>query len=289
MKTVSRIAGRISFAFLILSLTAVFFTACSEDETPSADLDEAVLSDAQNDTEIAADFEEVVVIADEATDLTDKDPTARTFEESNRWASACATITRDSDNKLVTIDFGDGCEGPDGKLRSGQIIVEYTKRRILPGSITVITLQNFAINNKKVEGTKTITNLSESLSENIILNTKLEGGKVTWPDGTSATREYDFTRTWKRTPNPIGDQVCVEGGASGMNRAGVSYSVTILEKLEYKRRCRRQGIRIAVAGVKQYQRGDGSPVTIDFGDGDCDRIITVTKDGQSKEIDLSER
>ena len=48
----------------------------------------------------------------------------------------------------------------------------------------------------------------------------------------------------------------------------------------FKRRC-----RFPVSGIKVVTT-ENRVITIDFGDGECDRTATVTVDGQSEEVNL---
>jgi len=83
--------------------------------------------------------------------------------------------------------------------------------------------------------------------------------------------------------------ILAESTTNGVNREGVNYTSLVTEDLIYKRACRgpKRG-RVPVAGVKEVTIGDRS-FTIDFGDGECDTMVTVTSNGESKTIDLSDR
>jgi hypothetical protein len=61
--------------------------------------------------------------------------------------------------------------------------------------------------------------------------------------------------------------------------------MTILEPLVYKRGC-----PIAVEGVKQFvDVATGKVVLVDYGDGACDRIITISVDGNSRSVNVGRR
>jgi len=55
----------------------------------------------------------------------------------------------------------------------------------------------------------------------------------------------------------------------------------LLEDLIYKRHC-----GIAVAGVKQYTINGEKEITIDYGDGECDKAFTITVNGRTRMINL---
>lgn len=188
----------------------------------------------------------------------------------------------------LTLDFGTGCEDPRGNRRSGKIIIRFNGRRFLPGSTIVITFENYFINGIKLSGKRTLTNITGSNEESPKFQIQLENGLAVWPDGTEATREHCFTRTWNRGVllNPSDDVLVVsqcadaDVAATGVNRRGVSYSMVIESDLIYKRGC-----PIAVQGVKIF-RANGKEVTVDYGDGDCDNIITMTIEGNTRQVNV---
>lgn len=255
---------------------------------------EEVPTMAETDTElvfleadIEATYEDVDAYSFEAMEITDFSAQARRFvNPANQMLSACVIVTHDSVNKVVTLDFGTGCIGPDGKERKGQIIINYTQRLYRPGAQLSITLQNYSVDDVQIEGTKTITNVSPNFQANISLNTTLVGGKITWPNGDVATRQFTRTRTWIRAARPINDEFHVEGAVQGTRRNGNSYQINIVSTLIYKRKCRLQGVHIPVQGLKAIQRTGKPNVLVDFGDGDCDHLITITVNGSSQVVDV---
>ena len=129
------------------------------------------------------------------------------------------------------------------------------------------------------------TKISGSITDHVSFHKLLEGGKITWPDGTFATREVDKTFTWYRENNPLMDEVHVNGEASGMNRRGEAYKASIISTIIWKRACRLRGVCVPVQGLKLVERRDHSDVLVDFGDGECDLTVTITKNGESKVIE----
>lgn len=114
------------------------------------------------------------------------------FMHLRRRLGPCAEITvfpQDSTYpKTVTINFpGDGCWCADGKHRKGKIILFFTGPIRRPGSVLTITLENFYLNRAHIEGTKTISNLSENGA--IKFTVQVTGGKVTFPN--SRGYKYD--------------------------------------------------------------------------------------------------
>lgn len=198
---------------------------------------------------------------------------------------ACAEVTHDEENMTITIDYGNGCTDPRGRFRSGMILISYTDHRYVPGASRTVTFDNFVIDSVMIEGVRTITNVSGDSVGAIVFNVILEGGQLTFPDGTFATRESNFTRTWLRGSDPLEDQGYREGSSSGVNREGDTYSVTIIERIIFKRDCSRRKFFIPVAGVKEVVKGETVAI-VDYGDGTCDNLYTVTVNGETSEYEF---
>ena len=91
-----------------------------------------------------------------------------------------------------------------------------------------------------------------------------------------------------RTPNPINDERIRTGSASGVNKEGLNYTVTITKAIVWKRGCLPlKRIMIPVEGIKVKEFENGTSIAIDYGDGTCDNIVTITKDGLSETVELN--
>ena len=293
METLKKLNSLLIKGALALGIMAMVFTMSCEQtglEPSITDLESAEL-----DAIATADFDEIDDITESALGYSDGSIGGRTAEEAGRRGmderASCATVTHDKEAQTITIDFGDGCEGPYGKTRSGIIFITYTGKRFTPGSQWTITFQDFYIDGRHIEGTRSVENVSETLNDYPKFHITLTDGKVTWEDGTFATREVDRYRVWLRAMNPMDDETHILEGsiASGINREGLSYSSTVLADLIYKRACRGTNPgRIAVQGIKEVIIGDETHL-VDFGDGACDSIVTITANGVSTKVDLSNR
>jgi hypothetical protein len=210
----------------------------------------------------------------------------------HRFKCAAVTIELSGDNSkqvphgTITIDFGTGCTDNQGNTRKGKVIVEYNGRRFSPNSTIVTTTDGYSINDIALEGTRTVTNVSGSTDDAPKFNVVLDNGKATWPDASVATREVNRTHEWIRAANPLNDEWHVTGTASGTNREGKVYEMEITSALVYKRECAISAkVFIAVAGTKELTV-NGRKLTIDYGTGDCDRTVTISVDGSSKQLDV---
>jgi hypothetical protein len=209
-----------------------------------------------------------------------------------RFACAEVTFVFADDNStttphgLITINFGTGCTDSKGNVRTGIINIEFIGKRFLPASKIITTFDGYTINGIQIEGTRTVTNITGSTEDSPKFSIVLAGGKATWPDGTTATRTVDRTREWIRGANPLNDEWIVDGTASGTNRNGVSYSVDITTPLVYKRECAiGKKVFLPVEGVKELTTANNK-IIIDYGNGDCDKTVTVTINGQSKTVEV---
>jgi len=186
---------------------------------------------------------------------------------------------------VLTVDFGTtGCADLRGNIRTGKMIFTYNGRRFVSGSTIVTTVDNYTINGIKLEGTRTLTNVSESTSEAPKFNVVLENGKATLlADGTSAERESNITWSWIREANPTNDYLLIDQSsvASGTTRGGREYSVSLTKSLKYKRFC-----GIAVEGIKKYVVDGTKEITIDYGSGDCDKSVVITVNGVTRSLSV---
>jgi hypothetical protein len=202
----------------------------------------------------------------------------------------CATVTLESTGTIdapkgvIVVDFGAGCIDAKLNTRKGKLKFAYNGKRFLPGSTVVLTTENYSINDIKLEGTRTSTNVQGSTDDAPRFNVVLANGKATFPDGSIAERESNITWEWVRAENPINDYLLIDqlSTASGTTRGGRSYSVSLLEGLKYKRFC-----GIAVAGIKKYILDEEKEIVIDYGNGECDKALTISVNGVTHNINVN--
>lgn len=207
-----------------------------------------------------------------------------------RFKCAVVTIEFASDSRLIhpkgtiTIDFGTGCTDNRGNTRTGKVVIAFDGRRFQPGSTLSASLDGYSINDIAIQGTRTVTNMTGSTSDHPLFHIALQNGKITWPGGKTATRTFDLTREWILAQDPSDDQLVVRGSATGVNRSGKSYSMQIDDNdpVVYK-----PGCPIAVSGKKQFDTNSGS-ITIDYGNGDCDRSVSLIVNNQRQDISVGD-
>lgn len=170
--------------------------------------------------------------------------------------------------KTVTIDFGNGTLGVDGKLRKGKMVVHYTAPIRESGSVLTITLVDFQLNRAKIQGTKVITNMNAN--GNIRYTVQVSDGKVTFP----GRRGYTFeklkyvSQVEGGSTDELGDDVFqIEGRSQTNFNNGVKVTLNSETALVKKRSC--PWISNGMLNVKVNE----SSFALDYGypnNGDCD-------------------
>lgn len=278
-------------SLFLLALLAMAMTACMENgllddemnaEAGGTSLFSTASYDATTEALASANFEDIDETTDQAME--------RFFGSANGRLNFnkldCAVVTRDSVNQVIIVDFGDGCEDRKGTIRSGMIIVSYTGVRNEPGASREVTFENFFIDSVQVEGTRTVTNTSDTANANVIVHeATLIGGKLTFADGTTLTREAAHTRTKYRGETSEENYVTLIGNASGELQDDTPYTMDIVTEILITGAC---NIKVPISGIKEFVAGENS-LSIDFGDGTCDNLADVTLNGETRTIELKER
>lgn len=179
--------------------------------------------------------------------------------------------------KTIVINFGAGHTAANGVVRAGKINIVLSDSVRKPGSTAVITFTNYSINGFKKEGTITVTNTSTASAKG--WQRKVENGKITAPDGRywlhSGIRDA-VQIAGAATPNTLlDDTYLITGNHTVSNAAGKTKSCYITEALEKKIICDNIG-----TGKLRVEGGSHTAI-IDFGNGDCDKIATISVDGNT--------
>ena len=276
-------------AFLASAL--LILSACNEEADTAAEaivLDEAT---AEAVVDFTTDDIDNIVLNNMDALLTGGRGEAAGSENFNPYGGrdTCAEVTHDATTQTITIDFGEGCESGDGIFRSGQVLISYTDRRNAPGAVITTTFNAFFVNGNQVEGTRTLTNISDGTAGQRAFTATVENGRITFEDGTTRTFQGTRTRTHMLEETSRELTVTVTGNRSGTNRQGTAFSMNITSPLTFTYSCRQVGVRVAVSGVRELSRG-GNTLTIDYGSGTCDNEVTVTRpDGTTEVVEVRNR
>ncbi len=280
---------------LIIAFTMIFsisfLTSCEKtNETLDLTADE-VLAEVQDEALATDLFDEIIEIGEEAEAAANLKSTEATTGGFYRL-SECVEITRvfSEGSRTITIDFGDeNCEGADGKLRRGKIII--TRSGFYWTSVVTATyaFEDFFVDENQLVGTKTYTgafNEDGTYASSFVTNGQIiladEAGTITW----NSERNRLITEgadTWGFADN----RVEVTGSSNGVSADGSSFSSEITEALVriYAEGC----FRFYVSGIVEIVKADGTEIQINYGDGTCDNLAEVTIDGVTTIVELGTR
>ncbi len=296
MKT-SNIIYKGTLAFLLLG--AFTFTACKKESSTAKEAELATVESTVSNSEAEAAYEDVFdntmgIGAETGEDLgiTGGVGVFGGRMEGGYYtgrvdSTRCFTITVVPQQpgvfpKTVTINFGSGCLGRDGKFRKGKIITVFTGPMREPGKKATTTFDGYKVDSMAVAGTHEVVN--NSTSNNKIFTTKVIEGKLTWDSGrwvkwnsirTVAQVEGNGTPMW-----PLDDIFAITGGGRGENSRGNSWAHEVIEPLVKKFTC-----RWISKGILRIRFNDTNGL-LNFGNGDCDNKATLTVNGNTRIITL---
>lgn len=213
-------------------------------------------------------------------------------EESTAILSACASLQFDTlantNEDTITVNFGtSNCLCNDGRYRRGSIVITYNGK--YRDSLTTITIvpKNYFVNDNGVSGTKTVKNLGHntqghliySITENITIAKANNGGTIEF----NANRQRAWTNG-ENTLTWLDDKYSITGSATGKNANGRTFTSNITNALvrDMSAGCRKHFISGTIVHTP-----DNKPARIiDFGNGACDNLATVTINNKVHEITL---
>jgi hypothetical protein len=191
----------------------------------------------------------------------------------------------------IVIDFGAGCIGRDGHNRSGKIITEYTGKLTEPGNSATTRFENFKFDSISVQGTHKITNSTAVGSNQRQFTIDVTDAKLSKPNGDYSlwTSHRVITQIeGNGTPFlPQDDIFKVTGSAHGKvkhNDLIYAWQSEITEPLIKKFICR--WISRGIIKVKRENASIQWEGTLNYGQGDCDFLATLTINGVSHQIQL---
>jgi len=267
-----------SLLLTALVLLIVFgFVSCKKDSTNSTDEIETTFELSGNDAVTESITEDANDILFETAVSNDFSGNSAVTVNQTRNILSCGTLTvtpLQGFPKTINIDFGNGCT-LGAVTRKGEIIITISDSLRKSGSIAVMNFNNYYVNGFKVEGTITWTNTSQPGSKS--WQRKCENGKITSPEGRywlfSGVKDIVQVAGVSTPYNLLDDIFSITGNHTITNAAGKTRTSTITEALEKKVICEN------VDKGKVKIEGANHTAIIDFGDGTCDRIATISIDG----------
>jgi len=187
----------------------------------------------------------------------------------------------------ITIDFGTGKTDPAGTTRKGKILIAYVGFRFIPTSYTIMTFENYEVNEVKITGIRKITTTTRT-NASILFTVEDTDGKAIFSDGTFVTRASNHTRKWILPTATDKGEVEVEGTVSGTTRDSKSYNLLVTRKLIFKVECSLNKIYAPTEGEATLTV-DSLPIQINYGAAGaaCDNTATMTIAGTTQEITVN--
>jgi hypothetical protein len=263
---------------ICLLMLSTLSTGCKQDPASPSDNIQSAEDNAVVENEFASVFE---MVDDDATE----NPTFGKAAVVAALTPDCLNRTVDTALRTITFDFGDtNCLCRDGNYRHGKVTAQFTGGYGEIGSTVVITLHDYFVNGMEVNGTKRIERTGVAK-----FNVTVTGASVVTEEGTIS---WAAERTVERiagagTLTPWDDIYEYTGSASGTNRQGKNFTVTIDQPL--KKKIQLGCLSNFVAGQLSIAVTGGATMTLDYdpiGGEPCDKIAQVTVVGVSRNIVL---
>lgn len=271
--------------------TLVFFVSCNDEKvSPTENFNDLI-----DESYTSQVFDEIEDIGDEAVDYLDNISTTKSAQmeawKYNRL-SPCATITKVFvENQVsITIDFGDeNCLCNDGRERRGKILINHYGT-YWNGPVEIdYAFDNYFVDDNQLIGTKnvlrTINDEGNRYSEIIVEGAIIladDAGTITW----NAERNREVIEG-SDTRTKIDDKIEVTGFSNGTLVDGTVITCEITTPLI--RICEPGCFRYFVSGVRTIVKGEEPEITIDYGDGTCDNLADITKDGVTTTVEIKRR
>lgn len=269
-----------------------FFVSCNSDEKTNDGTTTAISNnEIITNSKIDASIEDVTNIAEDQFNA-QQNITAKPGGPVKNFLPSCATITTVLTNNTwtKTVDFGvEGCALDNGNVVKGKMVVSFANDFAASTQTISYTFDGFYHNGKKLQGSKSIVRTIKTTNllatEHPVLTATIDM-TITFDDGGVYTRKGSLVKemvagydTWFNWED---NAFLVTGSGTTTFPNGDTFSAEITTPLEFDSSCRKP---FAVKGVVTITK-NAATATIDYGDGSCDTLAKVTKDGVTEEIDL---
>lgn len=258
------------------------FTACKKEDNSTPITEEITTTvDLSTDQAISDNLTEDAndLFMEAATDngLTGETP-ATPLETMGILGCATVTVTPlQGFPKTIVIDFGTGCISNNGVTRKGKINVVLSDSLRKSGSTAVMTFVGYSVNRFQKEGTITWTNISTPTAKG--WQRKVDNGKITDSSGKywlhTALKNVIQIAGYETRRNLLDDVFSITGTSTVTNSKGGTRTSTIISPLIKKTICEN-----ITQGTKEVKAPRFNAI-IDFGNGECDRIATISINGNT--------
>ncbi|MGZ3913893.1 MAG: hypothetical protein ACXVB3_09190 [Flavisolibacter sp.] len=212
---------------------------------------------------------------------------------------SCVTLTVNHLNApdffpvRITIDFGSGCLGKDGHIRSGKIIATYTGRLTVPGKSVTTSFDSFFLDSIGVQGNHTLTNTTVAGSNQRQFTIDVTNARLSKPSGNYSqwTSHRVVTQVeGNATPDlSIDDVFSITGSAYGKVYNGneaFAWHSEITEPLRKRFSCHWISKGILTCWRETLNSSSPWAAVLNYGDGTCDFLATLTINGVTTTIKL---
>lgn len=280
------------FLFIGLLAALSFFISCNSDEKTNDGTTAAISNNEIITTsKIDASIEDVTNIAEDQFNA-QQNNTRKPGGPIKNFLPSCATITTFLTNNTwtKTVDFGvEGCTLDNGNTVKGKMVISFANDFSASTQTINYTFEGFYHNGKKLQGSKSIVRTVKTTNllatEHPVLTATIDM-TITFDDGGVYTRKGSLVKemvtgydTWFNWED---NAFLITGSGTTTFPDGNTLSAEITTPLEFEASCRKP---FAVKGIVAVTK-NGAVAVIDFGDGNCDTLAKITKDGITEEIDL---
>jgi len=280
----------------LISLFAMIFAVGCQENTHIESLD---LMTAEDDLIADAAYDDVFSEVDGVMNLMDQFGYETSALKSAVVLDTCPIISMISEPgsfwpRTVVVDYGDGCDVSHfntdrERIRKGKILIKVSGPMWIEGSYREVTFEDFSINDFLVEGRRTVTNegvWDEGEYTGLkYFSVVLEGGTITTPEGQVISKDVNRTRTFvegEDTKWDTRDDIWhINGIATGVNRQGLTFTREITSPL-----WKEIGCRFITRGTVLIEAEGRPDVILDYGDGTCDPLVTITIEGETDQVRL---
>ncbi|WP_250632732.1 hypothetical protein [Rhodoflexus caldus] len=260
-----------SYAAVAFMMLAAFFTGCNKNNDEAVDANAISVSMQNNESEDAV--QDAIDAAEDAFDGVDDGLRSGRTEEPER----CATIRINDNTRTITVDYGNGCNIGGNRTRKGKMTITYRGSRNMFAERTVV-FDNYNNGSHTINGTVVISDrtLSGTVLSYNVLGTNLT---ITRPNGRQV-QISEFRRSVRynfgtRPLDVSDDEMQVTGSTTGTTEEGRAFTANIVTPILMKGSCVRANTFYPVSGRYEIKSG-GLTIYVDWGNGDCDKKITIT-------------
>jgi hypothetical protein len=257
---------------LISGIIILGFSSCKKNNTIASEIETTFdLTGKQAISESLTD--DANNLLDETTETLGLSGNKAPIIDNGTLSCATVTVSPGAFPKTITLDFGTGCTNPNSNIeRSGIVHIVLSDSFRLTGSTAIMTFENYYVNGYKKEGTITWTNTSTATVRS--WSRQVVNGKITAPDG-----RFWFHNGLKQITQVAGnntprilldDAFSITGSSVITNSLGDTRTATIEIPLHKRVDCDHVD-----EGSIRFQ-GPNHFATLDFGNGTCDAIATIS-------------